>query len=138
MSCAPAATMALAGQALRLDGRPLMDTRLAIGEHEPRTDRTGRFLLLLPGVSAGRHELEIDGRTASRGIRTYGFFEYGLAIAPGRTTVLPFTIWMPRLDTAHAVAIPSPTTRRDGHHYPTHSRVGAAPLGRYDHPGRGR
>jgi hypothetical protein len=51
---APAGTTALSGQVLRPDGRPLMDTRLAIGEHEARTDRTGRFLLLLPGVSAGR------------------------------------------------------------------------------------
>ena len=28
----------------------------------------------------------------------------------GRTNVLPYTIWMPEIDTAHAVSIPSPTT----------------------------
>ena len=29
----------------------------------------------------------------------------------GHTTVLPFTIWMPKLDTRHAVAVSSPTHR---------------------------
>jgi hypothetical protein len=55
--------------------------------------------------------LGIDGHTANRATRTYGFFEYGLTIALGRTTVLPFTIWMPKLDLAHQVTIPSPTAR---------------------------
>jgi hypothetical protein len=31
-------------------------------------------------------------------------------VVGGQTTVLSFTIWMPRIDTAHAVQIPSPTT----------------------------
>ena len=108
---APAGTTALAGQVLRLDGQPLQGVTLELAGHDTRTDRTGRFLLLLPGVATGRHELEIDGRTANRGPRTYGTFEYGLTITSGHTTVLPFTIWMPRLDTAHQVAIPSPTTQ---------------------------
>jgi hypothetical protein len=55
--------------------------------------------------------LEIQGATASRPGRQYGFFEYGTNVVPGQTAVLPFTIWMPRLDTRNTVRIPSPTLR---------------------------
>jgi RHS repeat-associated protein len=107
---APPGVTALAGQVLRLNGQPLADVTLQIEGHSARTDRSGRFLLLLPGMS-GRQELEIDGASANRRGATYGFFEAGLSIAPGQTTVLPYTIWMPRIDTAHRVRIPSPTGR---------------------------
>src|SRR6185295_6327152 len=43
--------------------------------------------------------------------RAYGFFEYGMTVEASRTTVLPFTIWMPRLDTRRVVRISSPTTQ---------------------------
>jgi hypothetical protein len=33
-----------------------------------------------------------------------------MQVTGGQTTVLPFTIWMARLDTAHAVTLASPTT----------------------------
>src|SRR2546425_9644556 len=52
----------------------------------------------------------VDGRSANRPGRTYGVFELGLEVTGGRTNVLPYTIWMPEIDTAHAVSIPSPTT----------------------------
>ncbi len=107
---APPGTTAISGQVLRLNGKPLADVTLEVDGHETRTDRTGRFLLLLPGAGDGRRELEIDGRSANRPQRTYGTFEYGLAVKGGQTTVLPFIIWMPLLDTAHQVTIASPTT----------------------------
>ncbi len=47
----------------------------------------------------------------SRPTAKYGFFEDGATVAGGTTNVLPFTIWMPKLDTAHQVTILSPTTR---------------------------
>jgi hypothetical protein len=34
--------------------------------------------------------------------KTYGTFEYGVPVKARKTTVLPFTIWMPLLDTEHA------------------------------------
>ena len=37
-------------------------------------------------------------------------FEVGVTIQPGGTNRLDYSIWMPKLDTAHAVTIPSPTT----------------------------
>lgn len=40
---------ALAGQVLRLDGQPLADVTLEMEGPTAETDRTGRFLLLLPG-----------------------------------------------------------------------------------------
>ncbi len=101
---------ALSGQVLRLDGRPLADVTLEMEGRSAQTDRTGRFLLLLAGQPSEWCELLIDGRSASRGQRKYGIFEVGLQVTAGQTTVLPYTIWMPRLDTAHAVAISSPTT----------------------------
>jgi RHS repeat-associated protein len=100
---------ALAGQVLTLDGRPLPDVALAIDGDRTASDRSGRFLLRLPTAGPGRHELRIDGRTANQPNRTYGFFEYGLTLEAGITTVLRFTIWMPRLDLAHQVTIASPT-----------------------------
>ncbi len=107
---APAGATAIAGQVLTLDGRPLADVTLEVeDEASTRTDRTGRFLLVLASAG-GRRVLHIDGATASRPGRRYGFFEYGTAIKGGRTNVLPFTIWMPKLDTRNVVSIPSPTT----------------------------
>ena len=76
-----------------------------------RSDRTGRFLLLVPGVKGGRHVLDIHGHTANQPLRTYGFFEYGMTVVPGHTNVLTFTMWMPKLDVRHVVRIPSPTRR---------------------------
>jgi RHS repeat-associated protein len=101
---------AVAGQVLTLDGRPLRNVTLAMDGTTTRSDATGRFLLALSTMISARRELGIDGRTASRPGRQYGVFEYGLTVTAGTTTVLPFTIWMPRLDLAHQITIPSPTT----------------------------
>ncbi len=104
---APSGVTALAGQVLRLDGEPLSKVTLAIVGRSVRTDRTGRFLLA--NIPAGHAELVIDGLTANKPNRTYGVFEVGVDIRARETTVLPYTIWMPRIDTEHAVRIPSPT-----------------------------
>jgi RHS repeat-associated protein len=99
---------ALAGQVLRLNGQPLSDATLQINDRSTHTDKTGRFLL--ESLTVGHHELLIDGRSASRGGKIYGVFEAGVDIAEGKTNVLSYTIWMPKLDTEHIVTIPSPTT----------------------------
>jgi RHS repeat-associated protein len=105
---APEGITALAGQALTLKGDPLADVTIQLGAARALTDANGQFLL--QGIASGPQEVLIDGRSANRPGRTYGVFEVGVKLAPGRTTVLPYTIWMPEIDTAHAVAIPSPTT----------------------------
>ncbi len=98
---------ALSGLVLQLNGQPLGNVTLAIAGIETRTDRSGRFLL--EGIPSGRQGLLMDGSTANSPGHTYGTFFTGVDLADGTTTVLPWTIWMPKLDTAHAVPLPVPT-----------------------------
>jgi RHS repeat-associated protein len=105
---APPGVTAIAGQAVTLDGAPLAGVTLRIGRVAARTDETGRFLL--QGLPAGRAVLEIDGATANGPGASYGFFEAGLNVVARRTSILPFPIWMTKLDTAHEVTFDSPTT----------------------------
>jgi len=48
------------------------------GEDRTRSDRTGRFLLVVKPAAAARRVLQIDGRTASRPIGATASSEYGL------------------------------------------------------------
>jgi len=107
LQAAPGET-ALAGQVLMLRGQPLADVTLRIGTNTTKTDSSGRFLLT--SINAGHQVLIIDGRTASTVGKVYGTFRAGVEITAKKTSVLPFTIWMPRLDMGHAVTIASPTT----------------------------
>jgi RHS repeat-associated protein len=100
---------ALAGQVLLLNGEAAEGVTLRVGERETRSDGTGRFLL--EDVPSGTRTLLIDGGTANRPGRTYGLFEARVMIVPGRTTALPYTVWLPRIDTQNAVKFPSPTTQ---------------------------
>ena len=106
---APPGVTALAGQVLRLNGQPLANVTLQIATRSTKTDRSGRFLLT--GIPTGYQTLIMDGSTANRPGRTYGIFDYGVYPKAGHTKVLPFTIWMPLLDTQNAVPIPVPTPR---------------------------
>lgn len=99
---------ALTGLVLTLAGAPLSRVTLSIDDVSTRTDGKGRFLLA--GLPEGRHELMIDGRTASLPGHAYGIFCAGVDIVGGRTNTLPYTIWMPELDTANEITISSPTT----------------------------
>jgi RHS repeat-associated protein len=104
---APDGVTALAGQVLRLNGQPLPDVTITIGYKSARTDATGRFLLsfLRPGYPV----MTIEGATASRPGRTYAHFGVGVEIDEDITNVLPYTIWLPLIDTANATPIPVPT-----------------------------
>jgi hypothetical protein len=102
---------ALAGQTLRMNGAPLPGVTLEIDGRRTTSDTSGRFLLRLPASAAGWKELWIDGRSANRPQTTYGTFEAAVRITARVTTRLPFTIWMPKIDTAHQVTLPSPTDR---------------------------
>jgi RHS repeat-associated protein len=93
---------------LLLDGSPLAQVTLRIGKQKTRSDQNGQFLL--KRIPAGLQVLEIEGQTANRAAQVYGRFEVGVEITPKQTTVLPYTIWMPEIETSHPVTIPSPTT----------------------------
>jgi len=105
---APTGSTALAGQVLKLDGWPLQHVTLEMDGRKARTDSTGRFLLR--ELTAGHHVLWIDATTANHDSSFYGTYEVGVTILPNKTNVLNYTIWMTRLDMAHAITIASPTT----------------------------
>ncbi len=56
---APAGVTALAGHVMRINGKPLVGVTVSIDKASIVTDASGRFLLT--GVSAGSHELLVDG-----------------------------------------------------------------------------
>lgn len=100
---------ALSGQVLKLNGWPLEHVTLQMGNKRAQTDNTGRFLLR--GLAAGHQVLVIDAQTASGSNAVYGRYEVGITVLPNKTNVLNYTIWMTQLDMAHAVPIPSPTSK---------------------------
>jgi RHS repeat-associated protein len=104
---APAGVTAVSGQVLLLDGRPLPGVSIKVGNRTTTSDRSGRFLV--DSIDAGRQMMIVDGRTAGSTRREYGVFKVGLDLRDGRTNELPYTNWMPRLDTRHAATITSPT-----------------------------
>jgi uncharacterized membrane protein YgcG len=99
---------ALAGRVLRLDGEPLPEVTLRFGTVEGITDKSGSFLLA--DVKPGYGVLEIDGGSASARGTKYGSYFVRLKVEEGRTTELPYTVWMPKLDPRGTVRISSPTT----------------------------
>ena len=87
----------------------------------PALRQTKPAVFLITNVDGGWHEMIIDGREARRRRNAqssdlspkedHGIFEYGVEITENETTVLPFTIWLPKIDTAHVVKIPRRLTR---------------------------
>ena len=98
---------ALTGQVLRLNGLPLAHVSMQVGAVSTYTDSNGEFLL--NGIAPGNQVITINAATANRADATYGRFQYLFNVVAGKTNLLPFTIWMPKLDTKHAVHISSPT-----------------------------
>ena len=107
LAAAPGVT-ALAGQVLFMNGAAAANVTLKLGDQTTLTDATGRFLLT--GLSPGAQTLIIDGHSANRPGKTFGYFEDLVRIDAGKTNVLPYTSWMPLVDTAHSVKFDSPTT----------------------------
>jgi RHS repeat-associated protein len=104
---APKGETALAGQVLKLNGKPLAHVLLQIDNRRTYSDGTGRFLLR--NVTPGHHAMLIDGATANHGSIAYGIYDDGVDVQTGVTNVLNYTIWMTPLDLKHEVTIPSPT-----------------------------
>jgi RHS repeat-associated protein len=111
---ATAGVTAVSGLVERPDGTPIAGVRLMVtaahgGPIQARavTDGTGRFLV--SPLSGGAHQLVIDGNLT--GGTRYGLYAEPVQLARGRTTVLPWITYLTPLDTAHAVNLPSPTTR---------------------------
>jgi hypothetical protein len=109
---AAAGETALAGRVRGLSGSPLPNVTLQIGDRLAVTDSTGRFLL--SSLPSGRHQLTIQGHTASKPGKRYGTFDVLVDVRAGKTTALPYTIWLPVLDEENAVSLPVPTNREIG------------------------
>ncbi len=107
---APAGTTALAGQVLDLHGRPLTNVTLRLGHEETGPDASGRFLLA--PVEAGPAVLSVEAHTAGPSRRDYGMYEIQVEVAGGRTTVLPFTIWLSPIDRERAAPLATGATGR--------------------------
>jgi RHS repeat-associated protein len=101
----------LSGQALVINGTPLVNVTLTIQgtSKQTKTDSSGRFLL--EGLSAGHQILDIDGGSADGHGQRYGQFSVGVELVKGKVTALGYTIWMTPLDPAGNKRIPSPTRR---------------------------
>ncbi|WP_285473472.1 RHS repeat-associated core domain-containing protein [Actinoplanes sp. NBRC 101535] len=97
---------ALSGRILTLEDKPLAKVTVGIDGTTTTTDANGRFLLT--GVPSGHRVLRVDGATASTSGRAFGLHDIGVDLTDKATTVLPYTIWLSRLDTAHTVKFASP------------------------------
>ncbi len=93
------AVTAVSGLVLALDGEPLPGVTLTLADQSATTDATGRFLLA--NLPSGHQVLQIDGTTANTDGASYGYFEDGIEVAKGETTVLPDPVWMTQLDVHH-------------------------------------
>jgi RHS repeat-associated protein len=103
---APAKQTAVAGQVLRLNGLPLAGVSVSVGTRSTTTDGQGRFLL--SGVQAGPVELKVDGTAVVNNGRHYTA-HYLFANAQERTTtVLPYPIYLVRVDPVSEISISSP------------------------------
>ncbi|GAA2532014.1 RHS repeat-associated core domain-containing protein [Winogradskya humida] len=106
---APAGVTALSGRILTLDDKPLANVTVTVEGVTGRSDAGGQFLL--QGLKPGHRVLRVDGATASSAGRTFGLHDIGVDVDAGRTTVLPYTIWLSKLDTGHTVKFASPTAK---------------------------
>ena len=101
----------LTGRILTTDGKPLSGVTVSILGGVGTTDVTdhdGRFSL--HKLPQGTRVLRMDGRTASHGHATYGVFDVQVHLKQGTNTLF-YTPYLPVLDTAHEIDIPSPTTK---------------------------
>jgi RHS repeat-associated protein len=99
---------AIAGRVVTLEGVGLAGASVADGPVTTTTDAQGRYLLA--GVPAGDSVIALDARHAGPGQEDYGFYNIRVSAVAGQTTALPYNNWLPKIDHAHEVTIPSPTT----------------------------
>lgn len=92
------------GRVRTVKGAYLKNVTVSIGRSRARTNAKGVFRLTR--VVPGQRTLIIDGTRIRKGRARYGVFEAALTVQPTNRTDVPFTVWMPKLDTARAVTLP--------------------------------
>jgi RHS repeat-associated protein len=106
---APAGKTALTGRVLTLEAKPLPGVTVSVDGKRATSDKQGQFLLA--ELKPGHDVLRVDGASASTPGRAFGVYDIGVDLTAGQTLVLPYPIWMSKLDTSHTVTFPSPTDR---------------------------
>ncbi|MFD9961637.1 DNRLRE domain-containing protein [Amycolatopsis sp. NPDC058986] len=95
------------GKIAATSGQALAGVAVSAGGQRVVTDDQGKFALT--GLPDGHVVLRVDGRANATG-RAFGAFDIGVDTHAGQMLVLPYTVFLPEIDTAATVHVPSPTT----------------------------
>ncbi len=104
----PVGVTGVVGKVLDTSGKPLTKVTVRAAGKSATTDAQGRFALA--GIPGGHVSLRVDGRTATGTDAHYGVFDIGVEVERGQVLVLPYTVFLPQIDTDAVVTVPSPTT----------------------------
>ncbi|WP_306210107.1 RHS repeat-associated core domain-containing protein [Actinoplanes sp. RD1] len=105
----PVGVTGVVGKVLDTADKPLAHVSVTAAGRKATTDAQGRFALT--GLPAGHVSLRVDGRSAAHGGHEYGVFDIGVDITRDAMLILPYTVFLPELDKANTVTVPSPTVR---------------------------
>jgi RHS repeat-associated protein len=102
----PAGTLAVTGRIMTAESipQPIPGVSVALGSAFVLTDVAGNFILQAPPT--GPNMLFVDGRTASVPNAQFPIIETQINVGTSGATRVPFTIYLPKLDTANAVNLP--------------------------------
>jgi RHS repeat-associated protein len=102
----PADTLAVTGRIMTAESipQPIPGVSVALGSAFALTDAGGNFVLLAPPT--GPNMLFVDGRTASTTDAQFPIVEVNLTVAATGPSRVPFTIYLPKLDTGNAINLP--------------------------------
>jgi RHS repeat-associated protein len=88
----------LTGLVLSSEQEPIVAATVSVDGRSATTDAAGVFLLI--GVTAGQNRpVMVDGRTASAPNKTYPVIVEPATIVAGQVNTVPFTFYLPALDT---------------------------------------
>lgn len=105
----PKGTTALIGQVRQIDETPVANVEVSIGDQKVKTDAQGVFVL--KDLSAGHHDVFVDGGSASHGDINYGRFVIGANVKAKAISHMPFVMYLPRILPRDEITLPTPTTR---------------------------
>ncbi len=94
----------LLGRVLSTRREPIRGATVSLDGISTVTDAAGNFLM--SGVAAGTDRpLMVDGRTANAPNRTYPVIAEPITLIAGQANVVPYTLYLPAIDTAHEVIV---------------------------------
>ena len=96
----------ISGRVLSSEGEALSGVAVSIEGKSAVTDAAGTFLI--SNVTAGaKRAILVDGRTASTPGRTYPVVAEPVSIVAGQPNQMPYTFYLPRIDTQYEVIVPN-------------------------------